>query len=59
MATFSEIFKALRKDKQLTPEQVAELCNIKNVTSIKWTNYAFHQVMRLSALTDGTSVRSR
>ena len=36
-----------------TPEQVAELCKIKNVTSIKWTNYAFHQVMRLSALTEG------
>ena len=34
-------------------EQVAELYNIKNVTAIKWTNYDYVQIMRLSALTNG------
>ena len=36
-----------------TAEQVAELYNIKNVTAIKWTNYDYVQIMRLSALTNG------
>ncbi len=34
-------------------EQVAQLYNIKNVTAIKWTNYDYVQIMRLSALTNG------
>lgn len=38
---------------QFTAEQVAELYKIKNVTAIKWTNYEYSQIMRISALTDG------
>lgn len=38
---------------RFTAEQVAELYKIKNVTAIKWTNYEFHQVMKISALTNG------
>lgn len=38
---------------RFSAEQVAELYQIKNVTAIKWTNYDYVQIMRLSALTNG------
>ena len=36
MATFSEIFKALRKDKQLTQEQVAEIFGVSPQAISRW-----------------------
>ena len=38
MATFSEIFKALRKDKQLTQEQVAEIFGVSPQAISRWEN---------------------
>ena len=40
MATFSEIFKALRKDKQLTQEQVAEIFGVSPQAISRWENAA-------------------
>ena len=38
MATFSEIFKALRKDKQLTQEQIAEIFGVSPQAISRWEN---------------------
>lgn len=38
MTTFSEIFKALRKDKQLTQEQVAEIFGVSPQAISRWEN---------------------
>ena len=38
MATFSEIFKALRKDKHLTQEQVAEIFGVSPQAISRWEN---------------------
>lgn len=38
MATFSEIFKALRKDKHLTQEQVAEIFGVSPQAISRWGN---------------------
>lgn len=38
MATFSEIFKALRKDKQLTQEQAAEIFGVSPQAISRWEN---------------------
>lgn len=38
MATFSEIFKALRKDKQLTQEQIAEVLGVSPQAISRWEN---------------------
>ncbi len=38
MATFSEIFKALRKDKQLTQEQIAEILGVSPQAISRWEN---------------------
>ena len=40
MAAFSEIFKALRKDKQLTQEQVAEIFGVSPQAISRWENAA-------------------
>ena len=40
MATFSEIFKALRKDKQLTQEQIAEIFGVSPQAISRWENAA-------------------
>lgn len=37
---------------RFTAEQVAQLYKIKNVTAIKWTNYEFHEVMKIAELTN-------
>ena len=38
MATFSEIFRALRKDKQLTQEQLAEVFGVSTQAISRWEN---------------------
>ncbi len=38
MATFSEIFKALRKDKKLTQEQIAEILGVSPQAISRWEN---------------------
>ena len=38
MATFSEIFRALRKDKKLTQEQVAEVLGVSPQAISRWEN---------------------
>lgn len=38
MATFSEIFKALRKDKQITQEQAAEVFGVSPQAISRWEN---------------------
>ena len=38
MASFSEIFKALRKDKQLTQEQTAEIFGVSPQAISRWGN---------------------
>lgn len=38
MATFSEIFRALRKDKQLTQEQLAEVFGVSIQAISRWEN---------------------
>lgn len=38
MSTFSEIFKVLRKDKQLTQEQVAEIFGVSPQAISRWEN---------------------
>ena len=38
MATFSEIFRALRKDKQLTQEQIAEVLGVSPQAISRWEN---------------------
>jgi len=38
MSTFSEIFKALRKDKQLTQEQIAEVLGVSPQAISRWEN---------------------
>lgn len=38
MATFSEIFKALRKDKQITQEQAAEIFGVSPQAISRWEN---------------------
>lgn len=38
---------------QFSAEQVAELCKIKNVSAIKWTNYESFQITRIKQLTGG------
>ena len=40
MATFSEIFKALRKDKQLTQEQIAEVFGVSPQAISRWETAA-------------------
>lgn len=40
MATFSEIFKALRKDKQLTQEQLAEIFDVSSQAISRWETAA-------------------
>lgn len=40
MATFSEIFKALRKDKQLSQEQIAEIFGVSPQAISCWENAA-------------------
>ena len=38
MPTFSEIFRALRKDKQLTQEQLAEVFGVSTQAISRWEN---------------------
>ena len=38
MSTFSEIFKVLRKDKQLTQEQIAEIFGVSPQAISRWEN---------------------